>query len=106
MQTIREQKSIDISPAGLRSSLSQAPVTTNQVKRLKIREFISWSVCFAVISGLTGLLKILKVGVTMDTVNSILFFGSLAGLIYFISRIISLSRNPLPLNSNSLHELN
>jgi hypothetical protein len=106
MQTVREQNAIDISPACHNSPINPGPVSPDQVKKLKIREFISWSVCFAVISALTGLMKVLKVGVTMDTVTSILFFISLSGLIFFISRIVSLSRNPVPPNPPSRNELN
>ncbi|HEY2348407.1 MAG TPA: hypothetical protein VGH64_05300, partial [Puia sp.] len=65
-----------------------------------------WSVCFAVVCGLTGLLKYLKVGVTMDTITSALFYLSLAGLIYFITRIIMMSKSPVQLHSTNLHELN
>jgi hypothetical protein len=106
MQTIREQKSIDNLPSRFKSSFSAFPISSDQAKRLKIKEFISWSVCFALIFGLTGLMKLLKLGVTMDSVTSILFYLSLAGLIYFIRRIILLSRNPVQVNSEVLHELN
>jgi hypothetical protein len=107
MQTIRGQVNmINTSLSGIKSSISQVPDSSNQAKRLKISEFISWSVCFAVISGITGLIKYLKVGVTMDTVTSILFYSSLAGMVYFISRVISLSKNPVQLNRNLSHELN
>jgi predicted membrane channel-forming protein YqfA (hemolysin III family) len=106
MQTIREHKTIDISPSAFRSNISQAPVSSDQVKRSNIREFMSWSVCFAIIAGLTGVMKFLKLAVTMETITSILFYLSLSGLIYFISRIIMLARNPVQLNTNSLHELN
>jgi hypothetical protein len=106
MQTVREQNAIDISLARHNSPMIPVPVSPDQVKKLKIREFISWSVCCAVITALTGLMKVLKVGVTMDTVTSILFFISLSGLIFFISRIISLSRNPVPPNPRSRNELN
>jgi len=99
MQTVHKQNMI--SP-GYNSSFSRIPDPANQAKRLKIREFISWSVCFATIAGLTGLMKILKVGVTMDTVTSGLFYLSLLGLIFFISKIISASKNPVQLKSSNL----
>jgi hypothetical protein len=105
MQTVREQKIIDVSAAGFRTSPSQSPVS-NQENTLKIREFISWSVCFAVVAGLTGLLMYLNVGVTMESVTSILFYSSLAGLIYFVSKIILTSRKPVHMNTRTLHELN
>jgi hypothetical protein len=105
MQTVRGQKIIDISAAGFSVSPSQSQVP-NQAKRLRIREFISWSVCFAVVAGLTGLLMFLKVGVTMESVTSVLFYLSLAGLIYFVSKIILVSRIPVQMNTRTLHELN
>jgi hypothetical protein len=105
MQTVRGQKIIDVSATGFRTSPSQSPVS-NQENTLKIREFISWSVCFAVVAGLTGLLMYLNVGVTMESVTSILFYLSLAGLIYFVSKIILTSRKPVPMNTRTLHELN
>jgi hypothetical protein len=105
MQTVRKS-AIDISPAQFGSGISQPPVTPDQEKRLKIKEFTSWSVCFAVVCGLTGMLKFLKVGITMDSVTSSLFYLSLAGLIYFVTRIIMISKNPVHLYPNNLHELN
>jgi hypothetical protein len=104
MQTVREQEMV--SPAGFNSPLSQTPVSANQTKRLKIREFVSWSVCFTVVSLLTGLMKFMKVGVTMESVNSGLFYLSLAGLIYFISRIVVILKNPIRMNHHLRHELN
>ena len=106
MQTVREQNGKGISPAGYKTYQSQAPVSANQEKLLKIREFRSWSVCFSVIVLLTGLLKFLKLGITMETVTSGLFYTSLCGLVYFIYRIVSLSRTPVQLISKTPHELN
>ena len=107
MQTAHEKaQMIKTTLSGIRSSISQTPDSPNQAKKLKIREFISWSVCLAVISGLTGLIKFLKVGVTMDTVNSALFYLSLGGLIFFISKIIRLSKNPVQTGFQASHELN
>jgi hypothetical protein len=105
MQTFR-RNNVDISPVQFNSGFSQQPVPPIRAKRLKIKEFISWAACFAVISGLTGLLKYLKVGVTMDTVTSILFYLSLGALIYFVTRIIMLSRTQVQIHANNLHELN
>lgn len=106
MQTIREQKSIDNPASRFKSSLSAFPISSDQTKKLKIKEFISWSACFALIFGLTGLMKLLKLGVTMDSVTSILFYLSLAGLVYFIRKIILIFRNPIQVNTKVLHELN
>jgi|SRR5450432_2813718 predicted membrane channel-forming protein YqfA (hemolysin III family) len=105
MQTVRKN-AIDISPSQFGSGFPKAPVSPDQEKKLKIREFMSWSACFAVVCGLTGLLMILKVGITMNTVTSTLFYLSLGGLIYFVTRIILISRIPVHLHSNKLHELN
>ena len=105
MQTFR-RNNVDISPIQFNSGFSQQPVSPIRAKTLKIKEFISWAACFAVVSGLTGLLKYLKVGVTMDTVTSILFYLSLAGLVYFVTRIIILSRTQVQIHANNLHELN
>src|ERR1700719_4015807 len=104
MQTVRGQRIIDVSGAGFRTSPSQSQVS-NQENTLKIREFISWSVCFAVVAGLTGLLMYLNVGVTMESVTSILFYSSLAGLIYFVSKIILTPRKPVQM-AHPRHELN
>ncbi len=104
MQTVRKQ---NMKSPGFSSSISNIPVSENQAKRLKIREFISWAACFAVITGLTGMLKILKVGITMDSVTSWMFYLSIVGLVYFIFRIISISRNPVQMmERNQIHELN
>ncbi|HTB24524.1 MAG TPA: hypothetical protein VK711_04095 [Puia sp.] len=112
MHTIRGQKTIEVSQAGFRSSFAR-PDSTNQSNRLKIREFISWSLCFAVITVITGLLKVLKIGITMDTVTSVLFYFSIAGLGWFIYKIFSLPKYPVQGNNNHdlgntkvLHELN
>ena len=108
MQTVRDPSGMGILPSGYvaYSAPTQAPVAEIQAKRLKIREFKSWSVCLSVIVLLTGLIKVFNLGITMESVTSLLFFTSLSGLAYFIYRIISLSRTPVPLNTNSLHELN
>ena len=105
MQTFR-RNNVDISPVQFNSGFSQQTVPPIREKTLKIKEFISWAACFAVISGLTGLLKYLKVGITMDTVTSVLFYLSLAGLVYFITRIILLSRTQVQIHASNLHELN
>ena len=92
MQTVRGQNRIDINSSGFRSQLPQAPDSINQVKRLKIREFISWSVCFFVMAFLTGLMKFFQLAVTMESVTSVIFWLSLAGLIYFVTRLVQISR--------------
>lgn len=106
MQTLREQGRVGPSNSGFQNGQSQPAVTVNPENRLKIKEFTSWSVCFAIVTALTGLLKYLKVGITMDSITSVLFYTSLLALIYFIYRIISLSRNHVQVKGNSYHELN
>jgi hypothetical protein len=105
MQTFRKND-VDRSLIQFHPGLSQLPDSLNREKRLKIREFISWSACFAVIGGLTGLLKYLKIGITMDSVTSVLFYLSIAGLIYFITRIVMISKSRVQVHSNHLPELN
>jgi hypothetical protein len=106
MQTVREQAPVRLSNSGFQPAQSQFRISENQVNKLKIKEFISWSVCFAIVTILTGLLKYLKLGVTMESVTSALFYTSLLALAYFIYRIVSLSRNPVQVKNNSYHELN
>jgi hypothetical protein len=106
MQTIREGKIEDIHISAFKSLASYNPSLANPEKRLKQREYISWSICFGIISFLTGLLKFLKVGVTMDSVTSILFYLSLVGVFYFVYKSFSLSKNNLRGNSNTFHGLN
>jgi|SRR5664279_1655975 len=103
MQTIQEQSRIGLSGSGFQGGQSQVGFAVN---RLKIKEFTSWSVCFAVIGVLTGLLKFLKLGVTMDSVTSVLFYASLMALAFFIYRIVSLSKTPVEEKRNNYHELN
>lgn len=106
METVRRQRRAEIQPSGFTSSYSKTPVSENQVNHLKIREFISWLVCFAVIGCLTGIMKFLRLGITAESITSALFYISVLAVAYFTYRIISLSRNPVPLKSGKLHELN
>lgn len=106
MQTVREQSRLGLPDPGFKTTHSNAGFSENHINKLKIREFISWSVCFAIITLLTGLLKFLKVGVTMETVTSTLFYTSLITLVYFIYRIFSLSRHSVHVKHRDYHELN
>ena len=106
MLTVREQSRIGKSDSEFKPTPSLVDKTENQENKSKIREFRSWSVCFAIVGFLTGLLKYLKIGVTMDSVTSILFYSSIFALTYFIFRIVSLSKNPARIKSNSYHGLN
>jgi hypothetical protein len=105
MQTVRKQNLIT---PGYSSSFSKVQIPESQSKGLKIREFISWTICFAIVTALTGLLKFLKIGITMDTVTSTLFYLSLFGAGFFICRIIliSTSKTQTALKESNLHELN
>ena len=42
----------------------------------------------------------------MDPITSSLFYLSLAALIYFVARIVMLSRTQVKIHSNNLHKLN
>jgi hypothetical protein len=105
MQTFR-RNNVEISPVQFNAGFSQPSISQSREKALKIKEFVSWAACLAIIFGLTGLIKYLKVGITMDTVTSTLFYLSLAGLIYFVTRIVLLSKSRVRLHSTRLHELN
>jgi hypothetical protein len=107
MQTVRDNaKRIDKSPSGFPNSYPRIPDPTSQIRKLKISEFKSWTVCFGIISLLTGMLIYLKLGITMEPVTAILFFLSLTGMIFYISKLILFSRHPARLESNSRHDLN
>lgn len=107
MQTLSGQKTRNDSTSTFQSSVSPDVVSiNNRAKQLKIREFISFSVCLAIIALITGLLKFLKIGVTMDSVTSGLFYLSLGGLTWLIYRIYKLSKDQVQTNKLSKHELN
>jgi hypothetical protein len=107
MQTVSEEAAvIDIPQNGFNSTFSGKSNHTIRTKRLKISEFKSWAVSFGVISALTGLLMYLKVGVTMETITTSLFFLSLAGMIYSVYQIILLIRQPSKFDGNPTHGLN
>jgi len=108
MQTAREQFRKAASAAGYRpyQTPAEAMVSENQLKRVKMNEFRSWTVCFSIIVLLTGLMKVLKLGVTMESLNSILFYGSLGALAYLIYRMRTFPKASAQLKNNALHELN
>jgi hypothetical protein len=106
METVRGQRRFRIQSSGLSPSYSKTSSPENQVIKLKIREFIAWLVCFSVITSLTGLMKFLKLAVTVESITTTLFYLSIFAVAYFIYRIVSLSRNPVQLKSETLHELN
>jgi hypothetical protein len=107
MQTISNNaRGIDTSPNVVPTQYPGVPDPVSQIRRLKISEFKSWTVCFGIISFLTGMLMYLKIGVTMETVTASLFFLSLTGMIFYIYKLILLTRVPARLESNPRHELN
>ncbi len=107
METLSGQKTRNGSTSTFQSSVSPDVVSmNNHIKQLKIKEFISWSVCLGILTVITGLLKFLKIGVTMDTVTSGLFYLSLGGLTWLIYGIYKLSKDQIQTNKVSGHELN
>jgi hypothetical protein len=106
MHTIQEDKVHDSHFSALRSTNSPIPLPKDSDQKLKQREYISWTISFAVISLLTGLLKFLKLGVTMDSVTSGLFYLSVVGLVYFIYKIFSSPKKHAVQNLSSVHSLN
>lgn len=69
------------------------PDSLSSVNRLKIKESISWSICFAIVAAITGALLVYRIGVTMSLVTSILFCFSLLGFVAFVARAIRLYRS-------------
>jgi len=88
----KEARLIDIShsPKEIIKSDTYSGESSN---RLKIRESVSWAICFAIIAGITGALLAYKIGVTMSDITSILFYFSLLGLVAFVARAVRLSRS-------------
>ena len=106
MQATREQDRARLSDSGFYPDNSQVRVSDGQANKLKIREFTSWSVCFAIVVVLTGLLKYLNLGITVESITSVLFYSSLLALVYFIYRIVTIPRNSIQVKRNHFHELN
>lgn len=106
MQTIHGEKIQNIGLSAFNGIVSPAAVMANQAKKLKIREYISWSACFGVIFILTGLLKFLKVGVAMDMVTSAFFYLSILGLSCFVYKIISFPKSYVEKETADFHNLN
>jgi hypothetical protein len=106
MQTIKGEKKQNIDLSSFKAISSPSPVLRNQANKLKVREYISWSISFGVIFFLTGLLKFLNVGVTMDPVTKTLFYLSIVGLICSIYKIISVPRANIRHESSRFHNLN
>jgi len=79
-------------PRSAHRNVKPEPDGLTPVNRLKIKESISWSICFAVIAGITGALLVYRIGVTMSLVTSILFYFSLLGFVAFVARAVYLHR--------------
>lgn len=87
----QKARPIDLSRSA-RKNVKPEPGHQISANRLKIKESISWSICFAVVAGVTGALLVYKIGVTMSFVTSILFYFSLLGFVVFIARTVRLLR--------------
>lgn len=93
MQTIRQTPQLaDFPESSFTAQITRQLLAQKEVKSLKISESLSWIVSFSVILLITGVLKFLKLGVTMGAVTSGLFYLSLAGIAYFIFNIIRINR--------------
>ena len=82
---------VDLSRSS-RKHVKPEPDSLLSVNRLKVRESISWSICFAIVAAITGALLVYKIGVTMFPVTSILFYFSLLGFVAFVARAVRLYR--------------
>jgi hypothetical protein len=91
-QQSQEARIVDISQSG-KSLFKSVPTPSASTKRLQIRESVSWSICFAIVAAITGALLIYKIGVTMSVVTFIMFYFSLAGVAFFIAKLIRLYRS-------------
>lgn len=101
----QEARIIDISQPG-KSFFKSAPSGSASVKRLQIRESVSWLICFGIVAVITGTLLVYKIDVIMFIITSIMFYFSLAGLIFFIAKGIRLSRSQHVVVRNEAPHLN
>ena len=93
MQTIRQKPQlVDFPESSFTAQITRQILSQKHIKSLKISESLSWIVSFSVILLITGLLKFLRLGVTMSTVTSALFYLSFAGIAYFIFNIIRINK--------------
>jgi|SRR5450432_680283 len=107
MQTARQDSPlIDYSESTFRASLPNSDIAADHVKKMKIRELISWSISFGIISLLTGLIIFLKVGITMETVTLILFSLSLCGMVFTVSRIFLFKKSEKAKHLSAFGHLN
>ncbi len=106
MQILREEKIDEIRASAFKSPALPNSFSAKPGKSLIKNENISWLICFGIVSFLTGMLKFLKVGITMDTVTSAFFYISLIGVFYFVYKIFSVTKINPQENAGSFHSLN
>jgi hypothetical protein len=106
MQILREEKTDEIRASAFKSPASLNSLPAKPTKSLIRNENISWLICFGIVSILTGMLKFLKVGITMDTITSVFFYISLIGVFYFFYKILSASKINPQKSAGSFHGLN
>ena len=110
MKTQPASRTIELSVARNNSGFSEveasrepATATTNLSEsddKTARRDALSFSISFAVIAVRTGAMLLYKVGVTISGITSLLFYASLAGMLFFAVRAILLTRQ----SSGSLTE--
>ena len=107
MESLQQESGVTEIVRSGKKIISPKPVTElTSAKKLQIRDYVSWSICFGIICLLTGALLLYKIGITMSGVTSLLFYFSLAGLIFFVSKAVRLfssheaDRNIRPTNLN------
>ncbi|HSZ31749.1 MAG TPA: hypothetical protein VK772_00485 [Puia sp.] len=106
MQILHEEKTGEIRTSAFKSPASLNSFAAKPSKSLIKNENISWLICFGIVSFLTGMLKFLKLGVTMDTVTSVFFYVSSIGVFYFLYKIFSAPKTSPAKNAGSFHSLN
>ncbi|MDP4132284.1 MAG: hypothetical protein Q8918_00840 [Bacteroidota bacterium] len=107
MESLQQESGVTEIVRSGKKIISPKPVAElTSAKKLQIRDCVSWSICFGIICLLTGALLLYKIGITMSGVTSLLFYFSLAGLIFFVSKAFRLfsshevDRNIRPTNLN------
>jgi hypothetical protein len=106
MQILREEKTSETHASAFKSPASLNSFPSKPAKSLIKNENIAWLICFGIVSFLTGMLKFLKVGVTMDTVTSVFFYISLIGVFYFLYKLFSAPKRNHRENTGPFHSLN
>jgi hypothetical protein len=92
MDSLQQENKVEgIVRSGKRVFAVRPLAARTAARRLEIRDAIAWSVSFAVVALLTGALLLYRIGVTMSGITSLLFYCSLAGLVFFAARAVLLS---------------